>query len=296
MIFRDAERFLGEAIASVFAQTYPHWELLLIDDGSVDGSTACASTWAAREPRVRYAEHPGHANRGMSASRNLGIRHSRGEYLAFLDSDDVWFPSALSQQVALLDRWPAAMVYGRNQWWYSWTGCAEDKDRDFLEDLGIQADTLVQPPSLLPVFLHDKAVPGHGAIRRDTVERVGGYEDAFRREYEDQVFAAKVCLRLPVFVSGQCWYRYRQHPDSCVAVAERTGRSRAARLRYLNWLAAYMFDQGIRHPMVWSALEYELWRCSHPTQYRLWTQRKHLARGVMASIARGCRTVGKGAR
>src|SRR2546427_10186945 len=94
IIFWNAERFLQEAFASVFAQTYPTWELLLVDDGSSDESTAIAQRYVEHHPgQVRYLEHPGHANRGMSASRNVGIRHARGPYIAFLDADDVWCSS-----------------------------------------------------------------------------------------------------------------------------------------------------------------------------------------------------------
>jgi glycosyltransferase involved in cell wall biosynthesis len=82
---------------------------------------------------VRYLQHPGHANLGMSASRNLGIRQADGPYMAFLDADDVWLPAKLEQQVALLEAWPeAAMVYGPTLWWYSWTERLEDQGRDFI--------------------------------------------------------------------------------------------------------------------------------------------------------------------
>src|SRR5690349_4685532 len=100
MIFFNAEQFIEEAILSVVAQAYTCWELLLVDDGSCDGSTALARTYARRYPsRVRYFEHPQHSNRGMSASRNLGIQHASGEYITFLDADDVWFPNTLQRQV-----------------------------------------------------------------------------------------------------------------------------------------------------------------------------------------------------
>src|SRR5262245_21147944 len=96
--FLNAERFIQEAIESVFAQGYEHWELLLVDDGSTDESTAIARRYTAQHPeRVRYLEHAGHQNRGLSASRNLGIRHAQGEYIAFLDADDVWLPHRSSR-------------------------------------------------------------------------------------------------------------------------------------------------------------------------------------------------------
>src|SRR5215212_3401935 len=122
--FSDAERFIEEAIESVFAQTYDNWELLLVDDGSTDGSTRIALGYAERYPsKVRYLEHPGHQNRGTGASRNLGIEHAKGEYVAFLDADDVWLEHKLGQQVAVLNSHPeAGMLYGATHYWYTWTG------------------------------------------------------------------------------------------------------------------------------------------------------------------------------
>src|SRR5579862_1030782 len=91
--FLNGARFIREAVESVFVQTYRNWELLLVDDGSTDQSTQIAREYASlHSENVRYLEHNGHSNRGLSASRNLGIRRSGGEFLAFLDCDDVWLP------------------------------------------------------------------------------------------------------------------------------------------------------------------------------------------------------------
>ena len=164
IIFWNADRFIAEAIESVFAQTYRAWELLLVDDGSSDCSTTIARSYSERDPQhVRYLEHPGHANRGMSASRNLGIRNARGSYVAFLDADDVWLSNILEEQVAILETYPeAAMVYGPIEYWYSWTGMPEDRERDYVEKLGVPPDTIIEPPRLFPLFLRDKAtVPAY---------------------------------------------------------------------------------------------------------------------------------------
>src|ERR1700676_3510370 len=92
IIFLNEDRFLAEAIESVRAQTYANWELILVDDHSTDRSTATSLDAVAHHPRIRYVEHPGHANRGMSASRNLGLVQARGQYGGFLDAEDVWLP------------------------------------------------------------------------------------------------------------------------------------------------------------------------------------------------------------
>ena len=100
--YNTPEQFIREAIESVFAQTFGHWELFLVDDGSTGECTEIAKNHADDYPeRVTYFKHPGHQNRGASVTRNLGIEHAKGEYLAFLDADDVWFPQKLEQQSIL---------------------------------------------------------------------------------------------------------------------------------------------------------------------------------------------------
>jgi glycosyltransferase involved in cell wall biosynthesis len=292
VIFRDAERFLDEAVSSVFAQTYSPWELLLVDDSSVDGSTVSAQRWAdENSERVFYLAHPDHVNRGMSASRNLGIRHARGKYLAFLDADDVWLPGKLAQQVALLQAWPeAAMLYGRTRWWYSWTGRAEDQGRDFVHPLGVAPDTLLKPPMLLIHLLQDEgASPCTCSIlvRREIVEQVGGFEEAFRGLYEDQAFCAKVSLTFPVVASSQCWYWYRQHPDSACAVAGRMGQTHMARLRFLTWLGGYLSEREISDPEVWRAYRQQLWLGQHPLLDRGLGRTRQLAGRIRAFWLRG---------
>src|SRR5690349_12025071 len=84
MAVLNCDRFLEEAIASVFAQTYPHWEILLVDDGSSDCTVDIFRECQLRNPeRLRYFEHPGHSHHGVSASRNLGMANARGAYIAF---------------------------------------------------------------------------------------------------------------------------------------------------------------------------------------------------------------------
>src|SRR5215471_10098716 len=146
IIFLDAEEYIEEAIESVLRQTYRNWELLLVDDGSQDRSVEIARRYAVSHcPRVRYYEHENHANLGMSASRNLGVRHSHGEYVAFLDSDDVWLPRKLEEQAGILEAHRSAgMVYGRMEYWYSHS--SSDRRRDYIFDLGIPPNTIVHPP------------------------------------------------------------------------------------------------------------------------------------------------------
>jgi glycosyltransferase involved in cell wall biosynthesis len=273
MIFFNEEKFLPVAIESVFAQTYENWELLLVDDGSTDRSTEIAVRHAEHWPeKVRYLDHDGHCNRGASAARNLGISHAKGEYVAFLDADDVWLPHKLEHQVEILNSQPeAAMLCGATQWWYSWAGNPHDTKRDHIRRIGVQANTLVMPPKLLTLFLQNTNTPCTCSVlmRREIIEATGGFEEAFRRVFTDQAFYAKVCLKFPVFVSGDCWDRYRQHPDSCCSVAKRTKELHVAEISYLNWLERHLSAEGIKNSKLWRALRKRQWLCCHPNLHHL---------------------------
>ncbi len=96
---------VARAIDSALAQTYPHVEVLVIDDGSTDGTRALIQERYGQDARVRYVHRQ---NGGVSAARNHGLRAARGDYVAFLDSDDVWKPWKLQVQIACLKRLPAA--------------------------------------------------------------------------------------------------------------------------------------------------------------------------------------------
>jgi glycosyltransferase involved in cell wall biosynthesis len=276
--FWNAERFIEEAIESVFAQTYDNWELLLVDDGSVDGSTDIALRYAQRQPeRVRYLEHPGHQNRGVGAARNLGIRNAEGEYIAFLDADDVWLPHKLEQQLEVLVSHPeAAMVYGPEQVWYSWTGDAEDFRRDRVITFDGPVNTLYRPPTLLTLLLQGKSVwpfPTSTLVARRVVEDIGGFEEAFRNN-EDLIFAAKIFVEAPVFVVEECLSRLRQHGNglSVLTPAEARSAERCA----LRWLDAYLARQGIKDIELWNALRKALWPYRHPGLHRASTIAKLL--------------------
>jgi glycosyltransferase involved in cell wall biosynthesis/SAM-dependent methyltransferase len=262
VIFLDADRFLQEAIDSVFAQTDDNWELLLVDDGSTDRSGDIARRAEERRPgRVRYLEHPGHRNLGRSASRNLGIEHARGRFVAFLDADDVFLPRKLERQLALLRSRPdAGMVYGATILWYSWTGDPLDADRDFAPDLGVATGVPLNGPAYLSRMLR-REIPSPCTcsmlLRRDVVREVGGFEPAFRGMYDDQAFVAKVCLATSLVASGESWDRYRRRPDSCYSVAKVTGEDQAARRFFLEWLDTYLNVQGIGDEGVRSSLDRE---------------------------------------
>ena len=97
----NAAATLAATVASVRAQSFADWEMLIVDDGSTDGSRALAERLAAEEPRLRLLGW-GRRNRGAAAARNAGIRAARGRFIAFLDADDLWYPEKLARQIGYM--------------------------------------------------------------------------------------------------------------------------------------------------------------------------------------------------
>jgi glycosyltransferase involved in cell wall biosynthesis len=109
MAAKNYARFLPAAVGSVLAQTFPDWELLVIDDGSTDHTPAAVRPFLA-DRRVRYVRSD---RLGQPRAKNLGVGLARGEFVAFLDADDAWLPSKLEKQLALFSRPEVGVVFCR---------------------------------------------------------------------------------------------------------------------------------------------------------------------------------------
>ncbi len=105
----NCERFIAEAINSVVAQTYSNWELLVLDDGSKDETLKIINEFSQRDSRIRSL--PNDKNLGVSATRNRGIELATGEWIAFLDSDDMWLPEKLEKQFEVVKKRMAEFVF-----------------------------------------------------------------------------------------------------------------------------------------------------------------------------------------
>lgn len=293
-IFLNEDRYLGEAIESVLHQQFRDWELLLVDDGSDDGSADIARRYAEGDERIRLLQHPGGANRGMSASRNLGLTASRGEFVALLDGDDVFLPQKLDRQVAILLRHPEAqMVYGATTKWYSWR--PGDGERDEVVPLGVPTGRLYRPPDLLAHYLR----PGPGwppatcsmLIRRAAAERVRGYEDEFTGLFEDRVFFSKVAASETIFVESGRWDLYRQHDESACRRAIVTGESRPgtnspAHRRYYEWLSRYLREHHPGESHLHRLVEARLAPFRHPHVARIRAAARSLVKGFGRAVRR----------
>jgi glycosyltransferase involved in cell wall biosynthesis len=240
--FLDMRRFLADAVEAVFAQTDPDWELLLVDDGSTDGSADLAREFARRDPaRVRALFPAAEDSHGASAARNRGLREARGRLVAFLDADDIWFPDKLEHQRKILQGAPgAAMTFARVHYFFDPPSDGPEWDQPFAP----LEDRIYRPPELTVAFLADANVypcPTATLIRRGALEAVGGFEERFRKVRTDLAVWSKLSLRFPVRADSAVVARYRQHGQSSVArMFGDPAANRRNELEFWNWLLEYL--------------------------------------------------------
>ncbi|HEY8781553.1 MAG TPA: glycosyltransferase family 2 protein [Mucilaginibacter sp.] len=271
--FLNEQRFLEEAIKSVLDQDYKHWELLLVDDGSTDHSTGIALKYAANSKgNIIYCEHEGHINKGLSASRNLGINQAKGSLIAFLDADDVWLPGKLTNQVSIFRQNPQiSMIAEASDYWYSWDNSAH---KNVLIPVGAAPDKVYDPPRLMvelyPLGIGAAPCPSSLILKKEAIEMAGMFEESFIKEfsmYEDQAFLSKVYLQQKVYISSSCNNLYRQRPESIVQTVHTAGHYHRVRRYFLEWLKAYLSKKQINDEHLEKLLKNALLPYRRPLAY-----------------------------
>lgn len=164
MAAKNYASFLPEAIDSLLAQTFADWELVIVDDGSIDATPAVVRPYLA-DLRIRYFRSD---VLGQSRAKNLGIGFSCGEFIAFLDADDAWFPTKLAEQVELLRSHPAVGVTYTQRELIDETG----------KSLGFRTETLPGGWVLPQIFLQNFVCFSSAMVRREVFDSVGVFDPA----------------------------------------------------------------------------------------------------------------------
>lgn len=153
---------VNRAIDSVLAQTYPHFQLIVVDDGSTDDTKTLLNSY--NDPRLIVLNQP---NRGVSAARNTGINAARGNLIAFLDSDDLWLPNKLARQVNFFEQRPEALICQTEEIWIR-NGKRVNPKKRHQKPRG-----MIFEPSLALCLVSPSAV----MIRRELLDEVGLFDE-----------------------------------------------------------------------------------------------------------------------
>ncbi len=195
----NAEAYLGATIESVLAQTMDDFELLIVDDGSVDGTHEVARRYERKDARVRLLTQP---NGGPSPARNHGMGEARGAWLAFLDSDDLWLPTFLAAQLDVARRHPDVDLITANGRYLG--GPFDGRPvRPVVEG----APTI----TLLDLIQDEASVFIMTVFRRVVFETIGGLDTTLltNEDYEFWIRAARAGFRFRRNPAPLGWYRQR---------------------------------------------------------------------------------------
>lgn len=262
--FLNLGDYLEATIQSVIAQDTADWELLLVDDGSTDKSTSIAKEYAAKYPgQIVYLEHEHHSNKGPSISRNYALSMARGEWIAFLDGDDLFLPSRLSTQLKLVEQFPEVTLFCEATfYWYGDGAGTKDK----VIPVGVK-DGLYKPMELIyrlyPIGKGGAPCMCGLLVKRDTLIAKGGFEESFRSLYGDQVILTKMYLDQYVYVSSDCNNWYRQRQGSIVQTHVDSNKYLLARAVFLRWFRNYIKENGFEN----KKLKWLVWKHFLPVDH-----------------------------
>ena len=181
----NAELFIADTLQSVLNQTYKNIEVLVVDDGSRDATARIVEKFARRDNRIKLYHQE---NKGVAAARNFAISKASGEYLAPIDSDDIWYPCKIEKQVTRLERLGPDTAVA-----YSWSVSIDEKGQ--VLDAGPMWDLEgeVYQALVLRNFIGNASVP---MFRRSAVQMVGGYKEELRALNAQGCEDWEICLRL----------------------------------------------------------------------------------------------------
>ncbi|BAY44965.1 family 2 glycosyl transferase [Scytonema sp. HK-05] len=198
----NAEAFISRTLQSVISQTYKNIEILVVDDGSRDKTVEIVESFAQKDSRIILLKQP---NSGVASARNLAIENSRGEYIAPIDADDIWYPQKLEKQVQCMLQGDISVGLV-----YAWSVFIDKEDKiigqysphNYLNILSVEGE--VFPAMLYTNFIINSSAP---LIRRVCFEKIGGYSCKLREQN------AQGCEDWDIYLRIAEHYQFRVVPE-----------------------------------------------------------------------------------
>ncbi len=215
----NAQDYVAEAIKSVMSQSFTDWELLVVNDGSTDDSEGVIKSFD--DPRVQYFKQE---NRGVSAARNVGLKHMRGNYFCFLDADDELTPESLEARCAIMDSQPDV---------YFVDGSVEIMDKELQTLLGLKEHTFRGNPTDALLSLDPSCFFGPTWMIRRMPNTVYSFNEKLTHG-EDLLFYMTISEKGLYFPIKKVIYRYRSGHNSAMTNLDGLWSGYKTILSYLN--------------------------------------------------------------
>lgn len=199
----NGEKYLTEALESVLAQTYTNYEIIAVDDGSTDGSSTILAGYADRIKVIRQE------NRDVCAARNTGVRAAQGDYIAFLDQDDLWLPQKLAQQLRVFSAHPDADVVFTNLIKFTDAGgqrVARDKHRRCMK--------LTDENTFKMLALKNLLMPSAVMARKTSLIKAGLFDESFKTCGDYQLWLRMAGQRMKFRYIPKPLTKYRHHAQN----------------------------------------------------------------------------------
>lgn len=194
--------FIRETIDSVLNQTYENIALFVVDDGSTDNTLKLLQEYGSQ---IVVLQHPGGTNKGQSAAINLGIRESESEYIAILDSDDLFDHKKIQKQVEFLEKHPdIGLVYSN--------GAAIDESGKYLYTMFDKGHKEYNNPEMVLLDCYFN-VPSNSLVRRTAFEQAGEFDETLRSAQDHDMAIRLSEVTSLAYLDEVLWY-YRRHPDT----------------------------------------------------------------------------------
>ena len=238
----NVAHFIEHTIESALRQTFRSFEMLIVDDGSTDETMAIASKYARRDPRIKPTRQ---ANAGIATARNAAMARSRGRFFALLDSDDLWLPTYLAEQMAILEAHPEIAVLSANA--INFGGVRDGEP--LLRVSGLD----IRKMSLLELIRREDSMSILSVFRREVTEAIGTFDGALRRSEDYDYWLRAASAGFTVAINPKPLALYRRRPDSLSA-------AECLMLQAMRIPLEKLLQASSDRPEVQAAIEYQLVR------------------------------------
>lgn len=198
----NAEKYIIETIRSLINQTYSNWELIIVNDGSTDNSLAIIKEFAEKDKRISFIDK---SNSGVSHSRNKGLEKSKGDFIAFLDADDIWKPKYLEKQITNLQT---------NQYTISYTACQLINQNGEKLNQQIRGENNPQLDDFLIQKANYNTNPSGIVYKKECFEKVKGFDVNLSNNADQDILIQMLAKGNSIGYIDELLWNYRMHDNN----------------------------------------------------------------------------------